>query len=423
MESLSLEQAEALLHDWSIWGRPEQQIPPGDWLTWLIMSGRGWGKTRVGAEATSIMVESGRAGRIALVAETAADARDVMVEGPSGILACARPWFRPVYESSKRRLTWPNGAVAHTYNATEPDQLRGPQHDWAWSDELAKWKYAQDTWDNLQFGLRIGLLPRQMVTTTPRPIPLIRELLSDPTVHVTRGTTMDNAANLARSFMTKIQRRYAGTRLGRQELRGEVLDDAPGTLWPRSVIDRALGSVPQHLPQFDRVVVAVDPSGASDDEDDGSDDIGIVVAALGSDQRAYVLEDATLHASPAGWGRRVVDMYHRHSADRVVGEQNFGGDMVAYVIRTVDPGVPYLAVTASRGKVLRAEPVAALYEQGRVSHMGSMPELEDEMVNMTRTGYMGRGSPNRVDALVWALTELMVTEDHSLAVWERMAAG
>lgn len=404
--------------------------PDEDWLTWLILSGRGWGKTRVGAETTIMFAERGWAGRIALIGETAADCRDVMIEGDSGILRCSRPDFMPIYQPSKRLLTWPNGAIAHTYNAVEPDQLRGPQHDFAWSDELAKWQYAQETWDQLQFGLRLGRQPRQVVTTTPRPIPLVRELIKDPTVRVTRGRTMDNAGNLAASFMGKIQSRYAGTRLGRQELDGEILDDAPGALWTRAMIDQAIESgkraaVPSDPADpkwgafFERIVVAIDPSGTEGDDDE-ADDVGIVAAGRGYDGRGYIISDLTANVSPLVWGRLAVSEYHRLVANIVVGERNFGGAMVKFVVYTADSTVPFEEVTASRGKAVRAEPISSLYEQGRVSHIGAFPDLEDEMVMMTNTGYMGARSPNRLDAMVWALSHLMLDADGAL-LWSKLA--
>lgn len=417
---------------WKYWARPDQLSPwmvsDSDRLTWLILSGRGWGKTRVGSEATIHEVRRGRAGRIALVGETAADCRDVMIEGDSGILRCSPRDFRPLYEPSKRRLTWPNGAVAHTYNATQPDQLRGPQHDWAWCDELAKWRYAQETWDQLQFGMRLGHRPRQVVTTTPRPIPLVRDLMKDPTVAVTRGRTLDNQGNLARSFIGQIQKRYGGTRLGRQELEGEILDDAPGALWTRAMIDQAIErgrsmpaspADPKWSNAYSRIVVAIDPSG-TDGEDEGADDVGIVVAARGYDGHGYVLEDLTCQLSPAGWGARAVNAYHRLGAERIVAERNFGGAMVEHIIRMVDNVASYKEVVASRGKAQRAEPIAALYEQGRISHVGALSELEDELCMMTNTGYLGRGSPNRLDAVVWALSELML-DPSGVDVWARLA--
>lgn len=384
--------------DW--WARPNQLAPEGDWSTWLIKAGRGFGKTRSGAEWTREQWKAG-AGRIAIVAETAADARDVLVEGKSGILATSPKHERPLYEPSKRRLTWPNGAVATLYNGTEPDQLRGPEHDTAWVDELAKYAYPEETWDNLQFGMRLGLHPRACVTTTPRPIPIIRKIMADSGTVVTHGSTFDNAANLPARFIETIRKKYDGTRLGRQELYAEVLDDVPGALWARDDIR------PGTTEDLARIVVAVDPSGASGDPEKGGDSIGIVVAGLGADGRFYVIEDATCRMSPSGWSRRAVERYAHHGAAVIVAERNFGGDMVLSVIKTADPNANVKLVTASRGKSVRAEPIAALYEQGRVSHAPGLEALEDQMMQMTLTGYMGDGSPDRVDALVWAITELM----------------
>lgn len=344
--------------------------------------------------------------RIAIVAETAADARDVLVEGDSGILSVHPADHRPLYEPSKRRLTWPNGAVATLYNAVEPDQLRGPQHDAAFCDELAKWRYARETWDQLQFGLRLGDDPRQIITTTPRPIPVLREIIAAPTTVTTRGSTYDNRANLAEAFIQQVITKYEGTRLGRQELNAEVLDDLPGALWTRAMFDDHRR---KEAPDLRRVVVAVDPSGTGGTSDDG-DSIGIVVAGLGVDGRGYVLADRTCKLSPDGWGRRAVAAYHEFKADRIVAERNFGGAMVEHVIRTVDRSASYKEVTASRGKVARAEPVAALYEQGRVSHVGAHEHLEDQCCLIGPDGYVGEGSPDRADALVWVLTELMLGE-------------
>jgi phage terminase large subunit-like protein len=349
------------------------------------------------------------------VAETAADARDVLVEGDSGILACHPQDFRPVYEPSKRRLTWPNGAMATLYNATEPDQLRGPQHDAAWSDELAKWAYARETWDMLQFGLRIGERPRQIVTTTPRPVPVVHELVKRailtqegqaPDVVITRGSTDENRANLAPSFLKTIVRRYEGTRLGRQELHAEILDDVPGALWTRAMLDECRIS---HMPEMQRIVVAIDPSGTRGDK---GDMVGIVAAGRGVDGRGYVLADRSCRMSPAGWGKRAVTLYHELRADLIVAEKNFGGAMVEHVIKTADENVPYREVDASRGKVVRAEPIAALYEQKRVSHVGAFPQLEDQLVAFTPDGYVGEGSPDNADAGIWALTELMLGDDN-----------
>lgn len=345
------------------------------------------------------MVADG-ARRIALIAETAADARDVLVEGQSGILAVSPDDERPNYEPSKRRLTWPNGAVATLYNGTEPDQLRGPEHDAALVDELAKYRYAQDTWDNLQFGLRLGSHPRVMVTTTPRPLPIIRSIAKDPASVVTKGSTFDNAANLPDRFLDTIRERYEGTRLGRQELYAEILDDVPGALWTAAML-----SPVTEAGDMQRIVVAVDPSGAAGDGEQ-ADSIGIVVVGKRADGRFVVIEDATCDMGPAGWGRRAVERYHAHKADRIVAERNFGGAMVESVIKTADRNVPIRLVTASRGKAVRAEPIAALYEQGRVDHLPGLEELEHQMLHMTLSGYVGDGSPDRVDALVWGLSDL-----------------
>jgi len=409
---LTEDQAANLKYDWSFYARPNQLLPSGEWLTWLLLAGRGFGKTRAAAEAVRQLVcgstplEGTEYGHIAIVAETAADARDVCVEGESGILSVHPKAFRPLYEPSKRRLTWPNGARATLYNATEPDQLRGPQHSLAWCDELAKWQYAEGTWDQLQFGLRLGKHPRQIVATTPRPLAILKRILADNSTVVTRGNTLQNKANLAPSFFSQVVRRYEGTRLGRQELNAEILDDIPGALWTRETIDMARR--PIELPGIQRVVVAVDPSGARSMDDEAADSIGIVIAALGSDGRGYVLADRSCKLSPAGWARVAVKAYHEFRADRLIAERNFGGALVEHTIRTADPNISYREVIASRGKIARAEPVAALYEQGRVSHIGDLAALEDQMCQMSSTGFLGEGSPDACDALVWALSDLMV---------------
>jgi len=343
--------------------------------------------------------------RIALVAETAADARDVMVEGESGLLAVHAPDFRPTYEPSKRRITWPNGAVASLYNATEPDQLRGPQHDGAWLDELAKWRYAQETWDMLQFGMRLGSHPQQIITTTPRPIRIIKELLADPTVEITRGSMNENRSNLAPSFIRQIEGKYAGTRLGRQELDAEVLDDVPDALWTRGNLDqhrRKRGDTPP----MKRIVVAIDPAAKSNVMREDGAATGIVVAGMGEDGRGYVLEDGTCRTSPNGWARQAVALFDLYEADCIVGETNQGGDMVEATVKSVRADLPFREVTATRGKWVRAEPIAALYEQGRVSHVGAFAPLEDEMVAFGPDGMADGASPDRLDALVWAMTEL-----------------
>lgn len=412
LSGLSDAQCRALLHDWRFLARDSQVAPDGEWQIWLILAGRGFGKTRTGAEWAREQIKAG-ASRLGLIAPTASDARDVMVEGESGLLSVC--WAgdkahdgtslgRPSYEPSKRRLTWANGAVATLFSAEEPERLRGPQHDRLWCDELAAWKYLRETWDMAMFGLRLGDQPRTCITTTPKPLPLVREIAKDRRTVITRGSTFDNAGNLAPTFLQAIKDKYEGTRLGRQELNAEILNDLPGALWTRDVIDKTRV---KSAPDMQRVVVAIDPSGTKGESDDG-DDIGIVVAGKGVNGRAYVLSDRTCKLSPAGWGRRGVQAYHEFKADRIIAERNFGGAMVQHVIQTTEATVPYKEVTASRGKVARAEPVAALYEQGRVSHVGSMPELEDQLCNIAPEGYAGEGSPDRADALVWALTELML---------------
>lgn len=398
----------ALKHYWPFWARPDQLEPEGDdWTTWLILAGRGWGKTRTGAETIRKWVMSGKYGRIALVGETTADVRGVMVDGESGLLNIGPKDERPEYFPSLRQLKWPNGAIATTYNATEPDQLRGPQHDAAWCDEIAKWKYIQETWDQLQFGLRLGIHPRQILTTTPRPLPLLKKMINDPFVKVTKGRTYDNKDNLAEPFMRQIEDRFGGSRLGRQELEGEILEDIPGALWQRSNIDtnRIIEAPVDML----NVIVAVDPATSSEE---GSDENGIVVVGTARDSdgyvRGYVLEDVSLRGSPEEWAKTAVRMYRKWQADRIVAEKNQGGDMVSSVIRSVDRSIPIKLVHASRGKVIRAEPISALYEQNRIHHVGRFDKLEDQMCTFSVDNIRsnGMGSPDRVDALVWGLTEV-----------------
>jgi phage terminase large subunit-like protein len=413
LASLTPGELNSLHYDWRFWARPDQRPPEGDWHIWLILAGRGAGKTRCGAEWVRECVcgptplGGGAYSRVALVAETAADARDVIVEGPAGLLAIHPPEFRPKFEVSKRRLSWPNGAVAVLYNATEPDQLRGPQHDAAWCDELAKWRYARETWDMLQFGLRLGETPRQVITTTPRPIPLIRDLVAQEGqgVSVTRGSTYDNRANLAASFFKTIVKRYEGTRLGRQELNAEILDDAPGALWTRAMLD-ASRTAASAAPPMQRIVIGVDPAAKAPQAEDRTSETGIVVAGLGENGRGYVLDDLSCRLSPAGWASKVVAAYDRFGANAIVVEINQGGAMVEAVLRAERPGLPLRQVRASQGKTARAEPIAALYEQGRVSHVGAFAAMEDQMVLFTPFGIEGDGAADRVDALVWALSEL-----------------
>jgi phage terminase large subunit-like protein len=402
-------EAAALMYNWrGFLARPAQVAPDGDWFVWLILAGRGSGKTRTGAEWVREEVDAGRAKRIALVAETAADARDVMVEGESGLLSIYPTSDRPQYEPSKRRVTWRNGAVATLYNATEPDQLRGPQHDLAWGDEIAKWRYAQDAFDQLMFGLRLGVKPRALFTTTPRPIPIVRDLMKreGQDVVVTRGGTYDNRSNLAASFLKVMRDKYEGTRLGRQELFAEILDDVPGALWTRAMLDEHRVK-PDKVPPLKRIVVAVDPAVTSDETSDEPGENGIVAAGLGVDGRVYVLDDASLMGTPKAWASRAISTLDRFDGDAIVVEVNQGGEMVTSTIRAVRPSVRIVEVRASRGKHVRAEPVSAHYEQGRVSHVGSFAALEDQMCLMTPQGYLGTSSPDRLDALVWALTEFI----------------
>ena len=407
LKSLSDQELEALEHDWPWWARANQLPPPGNWRTWLLLAGRGFGKTRSGAEAVRANVTAGRK-RIALVGPTAADVRDVMIEGESGLLLIGMPGERPRYEPSKRRLTWPNGAIAAAYSADEPERLRGPQHDFAWCDELASWRYPE-AWDMLMFGLRLGNDPRVVVTTTPKPIKIIRELIADPTTAITRGSTYDNRANLAPAFLQQIIRKYEGIRLGRQELNAELLDDVPGALWSRALIEETRWPAPRNVPDLLRIVVAIAPAATSGEE---ADETGIIVAGKDHDGHGYVLADQSGRYPPTDWARKAIELYRQHKADRIVAEVNNGGDMVEATIRMVDPNVSVTAVRASRGKVVRAEPVAALYEQRRVHHVGSFPTLEDQMCGFT-TDFDRKAagfSPDRVDALVWAFSDLLVEQ-------------
>ncbi len=391
------ERAIAAFH-WPLWARSSQLPPPGDWQYWMFMAGRGAGKTRAGAEWVRDQVEKHGCRRIALIAPTAADARDVMICGISGLLAVCPPWNRPIYEPSKRRLSWPNGAEALLFSAEEPERLRGPQFDCAWMDELCAWNRQQDTFDMLAFALRLGDDPRCFISTTPKPQALIRDLLKEDGTVVTRGRTKDNAAHLAGTFIDRIVAQYQGTRLGRQELEGELLEDVEGALWTTEMIEQ--GRVQKPPMGFKRIVVGVDPSGG------GGSMQGIVVVGRDADGHIYVLEDASCASSPAGWAERVIQVYDRWGADRIVAEKNYGGDMVKATIQAVRPTAPVKMVSASRGKHVRAEPIAALYEQGKVHHVGVFSELEDQMHGMTTEGFQGYGSPDRVDALVWAVSEV-----------------
>lgn len=398
------------------WALPHQLPPEGVWRTWVIMGGRGAGKTRAGAEWVRSEVEGpgptdpGRSSRVALVGETVDQAREVMVFGDSGILACSPPDRKPQWEATRKRLVWPNGAVAQVFSAHEPEALRGPQFDAAWVDELAKWKKAGETWDMLQFALRLGRHPRQVVTTTPKNVATLKAIVGNPTTVVTHAPTIANKAHLAASFLDEVYARYGGQSLGRQELDGEIVEDLDGALWTAEMIEGAQEAAVD-VGDLTRIVVAVDPPTTARV---GSDACGIVVVGArvtgpSREWRAVVLEDASVKgASPDQWARAAVAAADRHGADRVVVEVNQGGDMVEGVLRGVDSLLPVRKVTATRGKHVRAEPVAALYEQGRVKHVRGLGALEEQLMQMTVTGFQGKGSPDRLDALVWALTDLIV---------------
>lgn len=394
---LSDEQAAAMLTDWGFWARPEQMTPPGDWRVWFLNAGRGFGKTRTGAEWVREQVDAGR-NRGALIGPTAGDVRDVMIEGESGLLSVFPRHQRPVYEPSKRRITFYTGAISTCYSADEPERLRGPQHEYGWADEVAAWRYMKEAWDQFMFGLRLGDDPRACVTTTPKPKALLKKLLAHPRTHVTRGSTYDNAANLADAFLEVILDEYEGTTLGRQELHAEILEEDPNALWERSrIVALRRDALPDGV-ELQRVVVAIDPAVSAT-----GDETGILVVGKGTDEHGYVLADRSLRAKPEQWARAAVDAFHEWEADRIIAEVNNGGDLVESMIRLVDEDVPYKAVHASRGKQVRAEPIAGLYEQDRFHHVGTFDELEDQMCNWTPES---DESPDRMDALVWGATEL-----------------
>lgn len=420
IDSLDAEALAILARVWSHWARDEQMPPPDDdagppWRTWLMLGGRGAGKTRAGAEWIKSLVREasnrGDAGslRIALVGETMRDALSVMVEGVSGLLAIHLDFERPEFQSQRQQLVWPSGAIAQLFSAEDPDSLRGPQFHAAWCDELAKWRHPEATWDMLQLALRLGDRPRQLVTTTPRPIELLRRLLADPETLISRMKTEHNTLNLAPSFIAEMRRRYDGTALGRQELDGEIIEDYAGALWRRDWIEalRLTGREPlEFAAEMRRIVVALDPPVTATET---SDACGIVVAGLGADNRGYVLADRTLQGrEAAAWARAAITAWREFRADRLVAEVNQGGDLVAAVIAQIDNAVPLAKVRATRGKYVRAEPIAALYAEGRVVHVGHFRQLEDQMLAFGAGGLARGRSPDRLDALVWALTDLML---------------
>tara|TARA_R110002073_G_scaffold3781_1_gene25170 strand:- start:3679 stop:4926 length:1248 start_codon:yes stop_codon:yes gene_type:complete len=405
---LSHSEIRAVLTDWSFWRHAAQSPPEDDWRIWLFMGGRGAGKTRAGAEWVAEQVRAGKR-RIALIAPTLGDAREVMIEGPSGLARIGKPSEQPNYEVSRRRLVWPCGALGYVFSAEDPDSLRGPQFDCAWADEFAAWALPQATLDNLRLGLRLGDNPQLAITTTPRPIPALKHILTLPGVAVSRAGTDSNSVNLAPGFMESVAAVYGGSRLGRQELDGELIEDPPGALWTRTQIESALTEPGE---DFDRIVVAVDPPASAHGD---SDECGIVVVGAsghGPGRCATVLADRSFGpASPEAWARLVAESFEAFEADRVVAEANQGGDMVASVLKAAHASLPVTLVRASRGKHTRAEPVAALYAAGRVKHAGRFPALEDQMCAFGAPENRA-GSPDRVDALVWAISALLLGPDH-----------
>jgi phage terminase large subunit-like protein len=423
LEKLSDTELLGLTYDWSLWARDGQMLPDhcechhGDWTTWLILAGRGFGKTRCGAEAVRQWIKEGF-NHINFIAATADDLRDIMVEGESGIKAVCPPDERPIYRVSKRRLEWPNGAISLLFTAQEPDRLRGKQHEKLWCDEPAAWQYDQDSWDQAMFGLRLGKKPQTVATTTPRPTKMIRGLMADPTTHITRGTTYDNRSNLAPTFYSKIITKYEGTRLGRQELNAEILDDNPGALWKLSDIEATRVAT---LPEFTRIVVAIDPAVTSNKN---SDETGIVVCAMDDREpnHFYVLEDASDIYTPDAWAKKAITLYHHWQADKVIGEVNNGGDMIEATLRHQDANVAYKSVRATRGKAVRAEPISAIYEQRRVHHHGTFGKLEDQLTVWNPA--TDKDSPDRLDALVWGITELAgIVEWSGLLSYYKHVAG
>lgn len=401
LESLTPSELEHLQYDWRFWARDKQLPPEGnDWFTWLLLSGRGFGKTWVGSNYVIEFARNNPGYPIGLVGQTVADVRETMVEtGDSSILKQSPPDFMPVYEPSKRRVTWPNGAMATTYSGDKPDQLRGPQHGLLWLDELAKFMYPTDTWDNGEMGLRVGEHPHAIVTTTPRPIPIVKQIIADSDTRMTIGSTYENAANLPRRFLDRLRKKYEGTRLGRQELYAEMLEDVPGALWTRSLIEETRVN---EAPDLIKIGIAIDPAVTANSE---SDETGIIVGGVDVEGDGYVLEDLSGRFSPETWAGRACRAYRMHDANMVIAEVNNGGDLVRSVIRNADRSVAYQAVRASRGKYTRAEPVAQLYEQGRIHHVGAFPALEDQQC----TWVPGESSPDRLDALVWLFSKLLVT--------------
>ena len=395
--------ADALQNDWKAKARPEQLAPEGDdWSIWLYLAGRGAGKTVAAAQHIRSVADSGQVKHIGLIGQTAAAIRDVMVLGPSGIMSIVPNFNRPVYEASKACITWGNGVKLHLFSAEESERLRGPNLGYAWCDELCSFANLTDVWDMLQMCMRVGKNPRTIITTTPKPSKLLKSLIAreGTDVTITRGSTFDNRANLAPGYFSSVVSRYLGTRKGRQELNAEILDEIDGALWNLNMIDAT--RLPKSAkPWFKRIVVAVDPAATAGED---SDETGIIVAAIGDDNRGYVVDDLSGKFSPQEWAAKVIAAYYSHQADRIVIETNMGGDMAEQTLRTVDRNVPITRVHAKRGKLTRAEPIASLYEQGRVSHIGAFETLEDQLCAYAPGC---SDSPDRLDALVYALSDLM----------------
>ena len=418
LESLTPLEATLLRYRWRFWARPSQRAPEWDWGIWLLMTGRGFGKTRAGAQWVIEQAQT-PGNRIAIVGRIPADCRDVMVGGESGILSNSPPDFLPEYSPSQRRLRWPNKSEARLFSSEKPEDLRGPNFHCAWVDELAKYNQAQETWDTLVMAVRLPSNPRIVVTTTPRPIPIIKQLIDDKHCHVTHGSIYENRTNLSGKFFERLIKRYEGTYLGQQELEGLLISDRPGALWTRDLIEKhRIRSAPEELV---RIVIAIDPPATSGE---GSAEAGIVAVGLAADGMSYVLADTSLHGTPDEWGRQAVRLYDRYDADQIVGEVNNGGEMVGFTVKECAKAlhrdgerkssvVPYVPVRASRGKLTRAEPIAALYSQGRVKHVGVLSELEDQLTAWVP----GEKSPDRLDALVWALTSLIVYGTTEIETW------
>jgi predicted phage terminase large subunit-like protein len=393
-------------HDWPSQARENQRLPEGDWLYWLILAGRGFGKTRTVSETVRQWIKDGF-NYVNIIGATADDVRTVSVEGPAGILACCPPAERPEYLKRSYELRWPNGATSLLFSAEEPDRLRGKQHMKLACDEIAAWR-EPDAWDQALLGLRLGRKPQAVIATTPRPTKIIRDLVANPRTHLIRGSTYDNKANLSDAFVSQIIQKYEGTRLGRQELNAEILDDVIGALWSRALLEQTRRTA---APPLSRIVVAIDPSVSAGE---GANECGLIVAGLGDDGHGYVLADESGVMAPVEWARKACQLYRTWSADRIVAEANQGGALVESTIRAVEKTVSFKAVHASRGKITRAEPIAALFEQGRAHIVGTSPQLEDQLCTYSAGS---SESPDRLDAMVWALTELALTAQRPQLVW------